>query len=38
MQIYLFIILWIILVGFMSKTYEVTEIIDGRAEKRCNYT
>ena len=38
MQVYLFMILWIALVGFMSKTYEVTEIIDGREEKRCNYT
>ncbi|MBQ3196322.1 MAG: EpsG family protein [Clostridia bacterium] len=38
MQVYLFMILWIALVGFMSKTYEVTELIDGREEKRCNYT
>ncbi len=38
MIVYLFIILWIVIVGFMSKTYYVTEKIDDREEKRCNYT
>lgn len=38
MEVYLFIIAWIAVVGFMSKTYQVTELIDGREEKRCNYT
>ncbi len=38
MEVYLFIILWIVCVGFISKGFEVTETIDGRNEKRCNYT
>lgn len=38
MEVYLFMIFWIVLVGFMSKGSEVTEIIDGYPEKRCNYT
>ncbi len=38
MQVYLFMILWIALVGFISKGFEVTELIEGRQEKRNNYT
>ncbi len=38
MQVYLFIILWIVLIGFISKGSEDTEIIEGRQEKRSNYT
>lgn len=38
MQVYLFMIVWIVLVGFMSKGSEVTELIEGRQEKRSNYT
>ncbi len=38
MQIYIFIIVWIVIVGFMSKGFEVTELIEGREEKRSNYT
>lgn len=38
MQVYLFIILWIVVVGFISKGSEVTELVEGREEKRTNYT
>ncbi|MBR6594807.1 MAG: EpsG family protein [Clostridia bacterium] len=38
MAVYIFMIIWVAVVGFMSKGTEVTEIIDGREEKRCSYT
>ena len=38
MKVYLFMILWIVVVGFISKGSEVTETINGREEKRTNYT
>lgn len=38
MIVYLFMIFWIVLIGFISKGSEVTEIIGGREEKRSNYT
>lgn len=38
MEVYLFMILWIAFIGFISRPFEVTELIDGRREKRCNYT
>lgn len=38
MEVYLFMIFWIVFVGFISRGSEVIENIDGHAEKRCNYT
>ena len=38
MKVYLFMILWIVVVGFISRGSEVTETINGREEKRTNYT
>lgn len=38
MKVYLFIILWIAFIGFVSKGSEITETINGYEEKRTNYT
>lgn len=38
MKAYLFMILWVVVIGFISKGSEVTELVEGREEKRSNYT
>ncbi len=37
MKVYLFIIAWIVIVGFISKGSEINELFDGHEEKRTNH-